>query len=94
MSWRPTKYLLGKNLYPFLTNLNLSLTNLYLTNLYLTNLRRIQQKSDMHYLETNNVDIHYILRLKYYFSFKIHNLRRLFGVMKPGETSNLALLNK
>ena len=34
-SWRPTKYLLGRNIYLYLKNLNLDLTNLYVANLYL-----------------------------------------------------------
>ena len=46
-SWRPTKCLLGRNLYLFLRDLNLYLTNLYQTNLYLKSLRRIQDKSKM-----------------------------------------------
>ena len=45
---RQTKYLLGRNLYLSLRNINLDLTNFYLINLCLTNLRRIQNKSMMH----------------------------------------------
>ena len=45
---RPTNCLLERNLYLFLTNINLYLTNLYLTNLYLTKLKQIQDKSKMH----------------------------------------------
>ena len=48
-------YLTNLNLH--LTNLyvtNLYITNLFLTNLYLTNLRRIQDKSKMHYKNSIN----------------------------------------
>ena len=48
MLWRPTKCLLGRNIYLNLTNLNLHLKNLYLANLYLTNLRQIQSKYTMY----------------------------------------------
>ena len=47
-SWRPAKCVLGRNLYLYLTNLNLHLTNLYLTNLYLTNLALIQDNFKAH----------------------------------------------
>ena len=43
MSWRPTKYLLGTNIYLHKRNLNLCLTNLFVTNLYSTILRQIQE---------------------------------------------------
>ena len=42
-SWRATKYLLGRNIYLYLTKLNLHLANLYLTNLV-----QMQGKSEMH----------------------------------------------
>ena len=47
-SWRTKKYLQGRDLYLYLTNLNLHLTNLYLTNLYLTNVGGFQDKTKMH----------------------------------------------
>ena len=45
MSWRPANYLLGRNIYLYLTNLNLHLTNLsnkYISNKSNANSRQIQ----------------------------------------------------
>ena len=47
-SLRPKKYLQGRIIYLYLTNLILHLANLYLANLYLTNLWQIQDKSKKH----------------------------------------------
>ena len=47
-------YLLGRNLH----------LHPYLTNLYLTNLRQTQGESKIYKSESNNFDIHRILKLK------------------------------